>query len=98
MSMGNATDTPDASASTSTDTSGASAAPSKTTTLYTDTGPQTVSEFVQSITEFCATLSANDRRIEMIGAFYRVESAAGRTRALPSVFKDRYVAFLTQPA
>lgn len=96
--MGKTTDATDASASTSTDTSAASASPSATTTLYTDAGPQTVSEFVQGIEEFCATLSATDRRIEMIGAFYRVECAAGRMRALPSVFKDRYTAFLTQPA
>jgi hypothetical protein len=91
------TDATDATAST-TDTSASSASASATTTLYTDTGPETVSEFVQGIEEFCATLSATDRQIEMIGAFYRVESAAGRTRALPSVFKDRYAAFLIQPA
>lgn len=96
--MGKATDTTtDATASTSTDTS-ASSAPSASTTLYTDAGPQVVTEFVQGIEEFCATLSATDRRIEMIGAFYRVEMAAGRTRALPSEFKDRYSAFLIQPA
>jgi hypothetical protein len=74
------------------------AAPAATTTLYTNTGPETVTEFAQGIEEFCANLSATDRRIEMIGAFYRVEMAAGRTRALPSEFKDRYSAFLTQPA
>jgi hypothetical protein len=83
----------DATADAVTDTT-----PAATTTLYTDTGPQVVSEFVQGIEEFCANLSATDRRIEMIGAFYRVESAAGRTRALPSEFKDRYSAFLIQPA
>lgn len=84
--MGKATDTTtDASASTS-------------TTLYTDTGPEVVTEFAQGVEEFCANLSATDGRIEMIGAFYRVEMAAGRTRALPSEFKVRYSAFLTQPA
>jgi hypothetical protein len=86
MSMGKATDTTtDASASTSADSATAAVS-------------QAVTEFVQGIEEFCANLSATDRRIEMIGAFYRVEMAAGRTRALPSEFKVRYSAFLTQPA
>jgi alpha-beta hydrolase superfamily lysophospholipase len=48
--------------------------------------------------EFCTRLSAEDKRVEMIGAFHHQESAAGRKADTHAAFLARFTAFCSQPA
>ena len=50
-----------------------------------------------TLEEFCQHLSKSDKRVELIGAFYHVEKAAGRVKDFESNFESRFVAFTTQP-
>lgn len=55
-------------------------------------------EFPISLDEFCTRQSGKDQRVELIGAFFRVEKAAGRTQDLQGAFAARFEAFASQPA
>lgn len=57
--------------------------------------PQT---FPTSLDEFCAALSAQRTRVELISAFHREELAAGRLRDLAATFRARFDAFARRPA
>lgn len=57
-----------------------------------------IDEFPLGISEFCASLSKEDRRVEMIGAFYAQEVRAGRPKDVRSAYADRYNAFINAPA
>ena len=56
------------------------------------------SDFELSLDEFCARLSAADRRVELIGAFHATERAAGRVKDFEAAFAGRFVAFVNSPA
>lgn len=60
--------------------------------------PDAIGDFPLSLDEFCQRLSKTDRRVEMIGAFYSVEKAAGRTKGLTREFTSRFEAFVKSPA
>ena len=70
----------------------------KETVIPVENTPAEVGEFPLTIEEFCARLSKTDRRVELIGGFYAVESAAGRVKDLESAFAARYTKFINQPA
>jgi hypothetical protein len=59
---------------------------------------KTPDEFPLSIEEFCASLSQNDRRVELIGAFHSAEKQAGRVKDLGSLYLKRYQDFANAPA
>lgn len=59
--------------------------------------PLEQSEFALPLSDFCTQLSATDKRVESIGAFYSTEKAAGRYKDLPSAYAVRFAAFLTKP-
>lgn len=54
---------------------------------------------VENITldEFCTRISKTDKRVELIGAFFKMETVAGRTTAIESDFAARLAAFATKP-
>lgn len=54
-------------------------------------------DFALSLDEFCARLSARDRRVELIAAFHHVEKAAGRVHARESEFVARFDRLAHQP-
>lgn len=64
-----------------------------------DKGTEVVeqSEFPLTLDEFCTRLSATDNRVELIGAFFHVETAAGTVKDTHSVFASRFTAFATKP-
>lgn len=51
-----------------------------------------------SLDEFCRRLSVKDRRVELIGGFFTVETQKGRVHDTAENFAARYAAFLNQPA
>ncbi len=53
---------------------------------------------VSTLTEFCARLSSTDNRTELIGAFFRMETAAGRVKATDTEFQKNYSDFCNKPA
>lgn len=55
-------------------------------------------EIPLSLDEFCARLSATDKRVELIGGFHSVEVAAGNTKDVDSAFAARFNDFINQPA
>lgn len=57
-----------------------------------------VAEFPLTVAEACARISADDRRVEMIGAFHSVERAAGRVKDTESAYRERFAAFCNAPA
>lgn len=57
-----------------------------------------VKEFPLALEEFCARLSGDDKRVELIGGFHRTEKAAGRNKDTESAYKARYAVFANQPA
>lgn len=61
-------------------------------------GDQVEKEMPLELQEFCIRLSTSDKRVEMIGAFFKVEGAAGRVKDVESAFKTRYDEFCNQPA
>lgn len=50
-----------------------------------------------TVDEFCAGLSATDRRPELIYAFSKTEKAAGHIKDDPENFKSRFAAFASKP-
>jgi len=58
---------------------------------------QNAAEFPLTLDEFCARLSASDKRVETIGAFYAVEKAAGRIKDTESAYSERFAAFVNHP-
>lgn len=58
----------------------------------------TKGEFELSIDEFCTRLSAEDSRVELIGAFAATEKAAGRTQDTETAYRERFAQFVNQPA
>lgn len=60
--------------------------------------PAVDTDFHLTLEEFCARLSSTDRRVELIGAFFKTEQSAGRGKASESEFSARFVAFCNQPA
>ena len=54
--------------------------------------------FPLSLDEFCTRLSANDRRVELIGGFHHSEKASGRVRDTEAAYLGRYKDYITQPA
>ena len=58
----------------------------------------TQTEFKLSIEEFCTRLSAEDSRVELIGAFAATEKAAGRTHDTETAYRQRFEQFINQPA
>jgi hypothetical protein len=59
---------------------------------------ETPGESELTVTEFCARLSNDDRRVELIGAFHATETTAGRIKDLESAFRSRFAAFVNKPA
>lgn len=55
-------------------------------------------EFPLTLDEFCARLSAQDTRVEMIGGFFATEKAAGRHKDQESGFMKRYREFAGREA
>ena len=55
-------------------------------------------DFSLTLEEFCARLSGTDRRVELIGAFFKTEQLTGRTKDTEAVFAGRFRAFCNQPA
>lgn len=55
-------------------------------------------EIAMTIDEFCASLSKDDRRVELIGGFHHVEKAAGHIKDTWSNFRSRFDAFVNAPA
>lgn len=74
----------------------------KTTKPETETEVAAVAveeaEFPLTLDEACSRISANDRRVEMIGAFHSVERAAGRVKDLESAYRSRFADFCNAPA
>lgn len=55
-------------------------------------------EFLLPIEEFCASLSKDDRRVELIGAFHSHEKLAGNLKNTRTSFQAHYDAFINAPA
>lgn len=51
-----------------------------------------------TLEEFCSRLSTTDRRVELIGGFAFTEKAAGRTKDFEAGYRQRFAAFINQPA
>lgn len=54
--------------------------------------------FDLTVDEFCARLSATDRRPELIYAFSRDELRAGRVKDSTANFTSRFASFANRPA
>lgn len=50
-----------------------------------------------ALREWCASTSQTDRRVEMLNAFFNIETRAGRVKATPDVFAARYTEFANRP-
>lgn len=70
----------------------------KANTTTEDAGAQAVPEDRVSLEAFCARLSETVARPELIGGFYFSEKAARRLHDTPSAYRERYDAFINQPA
>lgn len=51
-----------------------------------------------SLTEFCLSHSKVERSVELLNAFFAIETAAGRTSGTALDFINRLHAFAAQPA
>jgi len=60
--------------------------------------PAVSAEFPLPLEEFCARLSASDRRVELITAFARGEKALGFVKDTESAYRKRFAAFIKTPA
>lgn len=60
--------------------------------------PEPPQTFDMTVEEFCRRLSGDDRRVEMIAAFFADERANGHVKASEEVFRARYADFQTRPA
>jgi hypothetical protein len=58
--------------------------------------PESVIE--TTLEDFCRDLSASDRRVEMIAAFFSDEGGAGHHKDTPDNFAARYESFQRRPA
>jgi len=58
---------------------------------------QDASETEVTLNEFCTALSANDKRVELIGGFNSVETKAGRLKDTEVNFRARFTAFVNKP-
>lgn len=56
------------------------------------------SNFPITLQEFCTRISVNDKRVELIGAFYTTQIAAGVTSATQADFAAKLEDFANQPA
>ena len=54
--------------------------------------------FDLALSEWCATLSTSDTRVELIGAFHQAEVAAGRGRGSAAGYAERFDSFANRPA
>lgn len=70
----------------------------KTEAKADEAATEAPAEFELTLAEACARISANDRRVEMIGAFHSTERAAGRVKDLESAYRTRFAAFCNAPA
>lgn len=59
--------------------------------------PAEADSFDLTLDEFCARLSATDKRVEFIAAFHHVEEAAGRLRDTEDAYRARLAAFAARP-
>lgn len=59
--------------------------------------PSTEAPAELALHEWCANVSQTDRRVELLGAFYTIETREGRVKAPPEVFADRYAEFANRP-
>ena len=50
-----------------------------------------------TLNEFCTALSANDKRVELIGGFNFVETQAGHLKDTEDNFRKRFTAFINKP-
>lgn len=57
-----------------------------------------VFEYPLTLSEFCARLSTNDKRVELIGGFEFSERVAGRFKDVESAYLARFNKFINQPA
>lgn len=62
------------------------------------TQPADPAEFPLPLAEFCARLSATDKRVELLSAFAHSETKAGRLKDVQSAYGRRFAAFVKQPA
>lgn len=56
-----------------------------------------VTDFPLTLEEFCTRLSATDKRVELIGAFFHDETQAGKVKDTHAAFTSRFTAFATKP-
>lgn len=54
--------------------------------------------FDLTLDEFCARLSAKDKRVELISGFHFTEKRAGRTKDSEAAYSARFSAFQNEPA
>lgn len=59
---------------------------------------QASTDFPITLQEFCTRISVNDKRVELIGAFYTTMLAAGNISATQTEFADKLEQFAKQPA
>lgn len=59
--------------------------------------PAAVAVEQTTLREWCANTSATDRRVELLGAFFTLETRDGRVKADPDVFAARYAKFVNRP-
>jgi len=50
-----------------------------------------------NLDDFCVTLSARDRRVELIGAFHHSQKVSGQLFDTPENFQERFDEFATAP-
>lgn len=78
-----------------------SASPSTSTTPAAPAAPTPapVNPAVPDLTveEFCTRLSGSDKRVELIKAFWFVETKAGRFKDAESNYQARFQAFVNKP-
>lgn len=55
-------------------------------------------DFELTLDEFCARMSSEDSRVELIGAFHVTETQAKRIKATMAQFQSRLDAFANKPA
>lgn len=51
-----------------------------------------------SLSEYCARVSSTDKRVELIGAFFKSQVSCGATSGTETEFDAAYQLFVNQPA
>lgn len=64
---------------------------------HTPASEQVAESVPLTLQEFCIRLSADDRRVELIGAFEATERRAGRQKDTAEAYAARYKAFINKP-